>query len=79
MAVNYIKLWKLLLDKNMKKIEMKNLSGISNGTLAKLGKNDYVSMECLERICSVLHCDIGDIMSFDFNNSGGGKSREKDN
>lgn len=65
MAVNYIKLWKLLLDKNMKKVEMKDLSGISNSTLAKLGKNEYVSMECVERICRALHCDVGDVMTFD--------------
>lgn len=74
MAVNYIKLWKLLLDKNMKKVEMKDLSGISNSTLAKLGKNEYVSMECVERICRVLRCDVGDVMTFDIDEKERGRN-----
>lgn len=77
MAVNYIKLWKLLLDKNMKKVEMKELTGISNSTLAKLGKNEYVSMECIERICKALNCDVGDVITFAFSqNEIGGKTYE---
>ncbi len=62
MKVNYIKLWKLLLDKDMKKIDLKEQAGISSSTLAKLGKNEFVSMESMVKICSALHCDIGDVM-----------------
>lgn len=81
MAVSYIKLWKLLLDKGMKKIEMKELSGISNSTLAKLGRNEYVSMECINKICSALQCDVGDIMTFTDGIilSAGGKTNETNN
>ena len=66
MAVNYIKLWKILLDKNLKRTDLKDLANISSSTLAKLGKNDYVSMESLEKICSALQCNIGDIVDFNF-------------
>lgn len=62
MNVNYIKLWKLLLDKGMKKVDLKEKAGISSSTLAKLGKNEFVSMESMVKICSALHCDIGDVM-----------------
>ena len=81
MAVSYIKLWKLLLDKDMKKIEMKELSGISNSTLAKLGRNEYVSMECINKICSALQCDVGDIMTFTDSTilSAGGNTNETNN
>lgn len=64
MAVSYIRLWKLLLDKKLKRVELKELAGISSSTLAKLGKDEYVSMESLEKICKGLKCDIGDIMEF---------------
>lgn len=66
MAANYIKLWKILLDKNLKRTDLKDLANISSSTLAKLGKNDYVSMESLEKICSALQCNIGDIVDFNF-------------
>lgn len=64
MAANYAKLWKLLIDKNMNRTTLREMSGISTGTLAKLGKNDYVSTEVLEKICKALRCDIGDIIEF---------------
>lgn len=60
----YAKLWKLLIDKKMKKTELKELASISPGTYAKLNKNEFVSMDVLARICSVLECDIGDIVEF---------------
>lgn len=63
MAISYTKLWKLLLDKKMKRTDLKALAGISSSTLAKLGKDEYVSMGSIDRICSVLKCDIADIMS----------------
>ena len=62
MNVSYIKLWKLLLDKGMKRVELKETAGISSSTLAKLGKNEFVSMESMAKICLALHCDIGDVM-----------------
>ena len=62
MPVSYNKLWKLLIDKGMKKTEMRIAAGISSGTLAKLGKNESVTTDVLARICRALSCDIGDIM-----------------
>lgn len=64
MAANYAKLWKLLIDKNINKTTLREISGISTGTLAKLGKNDYVSTEVLEKICRALQCDVGDVIEF---------------
>lgn len=64
MAVQYIKLWKLLFDRGMKKTDLISLAGISTNILAKLGKNEYVSMESLEKICNALNCQIEDIMEF---------------
>ena len=66
MAVCYNKLWKLLIDKKMKKIEMQRLSGISGNVLSRLNKDEYVSMESMEKICTLLECDIGDVMEIVF-------------
>ena len=60
-GVSYAKLWKLLIDLKMKKPELKEKAKISPGTYAKLNKNEFVSMEILVRICTILHCDIGDV------------------
>ncbi len=62
MSVSYNKLWKLLIDKNMKKVDLKTRTKLSSGTIAKLGKNESVTTDVLVRICKVLDCDIGDIM-----------------
>lgn len=64
MAVEYIRLWKLLLDKWMKKTDLKTEAGISSNVLAKLDKNEYVSMETMEKLCTSLRCNIEDIMEF---------------
>ena len=64
MALSYNKLWKLLIDKNIKKLELRDMANISNNTLAKLGKNVPVAMTVLEKICSVLNCNIGDIVNY---------------
>lgn len=64
MAVNYVRLWKLLLDRGMKKTDLKAEAGISSNILAKLGKNEYVSMETIEKLCISLDCNIEDIMEF---------------
>ena len=63
-AVSYDKLWKMLIDKKMNRTELKDAAGISFNVLAKMGKNEYVSMESLHRICQTLSCDIGEIVEF---------------
>ena len=62
MAVSYNKLWKLLIDKNMKKKELGEAAGISNSLIAKHGKNENVTVEVLVRICTALDCQIDDIV-----------------
>ncbi|MBR3409111.1 MAG: helix-turn-helix transcriptional regulator [Paludibacteraceae bacterium] len=62
MGLSYKKLWKLLIDRDMTKTEMRKQSGISTGALAKLGKNEPVSMEVLVKICRALDCDLNDIV-----------------
>ena len=62
MAVSYKKLWKLLIDRDMKKEELRVAAGISTNTIAKLGKNENVNTEMLVKICAALRCDISDIM-----------------
>ena len=63
MAVCYNNLWKLLIDKNMNKTELKKAAGISFNVMARMGKNETISFESIEKICSALNCDIGDIIS----------------
>ena len=62
MEVSYNKLWKILIDKGMNKSDLRKLVGMSSGSLAKLGKNEPVSMDIILRICQKLNCDVGDIM-----------------
>lgn len=64
MSVSYDKLWKLLIDKKMNRSALKDMAGISFNVLAKLGKEEPVSLESLNKICKALKCDIGDIMEF---------------
>ena len=64
MAYRYNKLWKLLIDKEMNKVNLRDAAGITSATLAKLSKNQNVSMEVLGRICKVLECDVGDIVEY---------------
>ena len=64
MAVAYDKLWKLLQEKNMKKIEMQRKAGISGNILARMGRNEYISMESVEKICCVLQFGADDILDF---------------
>lgn len=66
MAVQYTKLWKILIDKKMKRTDLIASAGISANILAKLGKDEFVSMESLEKICKSLDCNIGDIVDFVF-------------
>ena len=62
MNVCYNKLFKLLIDKNMKKTELRKVTGISPNTLTKFTNNEFVSMEVLVKICHALNCDFGDIV-----------------
>ena len=62
MRVSYDKLWKLLIDKNMTKTEMRKAARISTNILAKMGKNEPVSMETLAKICVALDCSLNDIV-----------------
>ena len=64
MKMSYNKLWKLLIDKNMKKSDLRKNAGISSSSLAKLGKDENVTTEVLMKICNKLNCDVGDIMEF---------------
>ena len=64
MLVSYDKLWKLLIDKKMTRTELKDVAEISFNVLAKMGKNEFVSMESLYKICDALSCDIGEIVEF---------------
>jgi len=60
--VDYRKLWKLLIDKNIKKkTDLIEMAGISTNVLAKLSRGDYISMESMKKICKALNCDIGDV------------------
>ena len=62
MSISYDKLWKLLIDAKMNQTELKNEEGISSNIVAKLGRNEFVSMESLYKICLTLNCNIGDIV-----------------
>lgn len=62
MSISYKPLWHLLLERDMKKLELRDLIGMSNSTLAKLGKNEPVSMEIIEKICIKLECRIEDVV-----------------
>lgn len=72
MKVSYDKLWKLLIDKKMKKYQLREQAHISSNSVAKLSKDKIVSMEVLMKICFVLECDIGDICEFCSEQWGGG-------
>ena len=61
-AVTYKKLWKLLIDKDMKKKDLQILAGISAASITKLGKNENVNMDIIEKICISLKCDVSDIL-----------------
>ena len=64
MKASYKKLWKLLVDKDMSKADLHKASGLSSSTMTKLRKGEDVSMEALRKICTVLNCNIGDIVEF---------------
>ena len=61
-TVSYKKLWKLLIDKDLKKKDLRSATGISSASMAKLAKNENITTDVLVRICDALKCDIADIM-----------------
>lgn len=65
MKINYKKLWKLLIDKDLKKSQLKDLAQISQSTLMRLNHNEYVSLEVLVKICVALDCEISDIVEIE--------------
>ena len=64
MSICYDKLWKILIDKQMNRTDLKDKAGISFNVLAKMGKGESVSLESLHKICKTLGCNIGDVMEF---------------
>ena len=64
MAVSYDRLWKLLIDKDMLKKDLRIMTGVSTTTMSRLSKDENVSTEILSKICAALNCDVGDIMEF---------------
>ena len=62
MAISYKRLWKLLIDRDLKKKDLPSLAGISSASVTKLGKNENVNTEILQKICAALDCDICDIL-----------------
>ena len=64
MQISYNKLWKLMIDRDINKTQLKEKAQISTNAVAKLGKNEPVLMETLDKICRVFECNIGDIMEF---------------
>ena len=69
MSVSYNGLWKKLIDENMQKKDLMEALNISSTTIAKMGKGEKVSLDVLERICLFFDCNVGDIMSFDKNDT----------
>ena len=64
MAVSYMKLWHLLLDKHMTKGELEKVAGVSHYTMTQMGKDKDVSTEALRNICNALNCELNDIIEF---------------
>ena len=64
MSLSYNKLWKIMIDKDMKKMELKEVTGMGSTTLSKLSKNQPVAMDVLMRICKEFDCNIGDIVDY---------------
>lgn len=65
MHISYKKLWKLLIDRDLKKKDLCELAGISSASMAKLGKNENINTSILVRICEALDCDTSDIMEIE--------------
>ena len=64
MSISYSRLWKLLIDKNMNKSQLRCSAGISTNAVAKMGRNESVSLDTLEKVCCTLNCNIEDVLEF---------------
>lgn len=64
MQYSYNNLWKMLIDKNMSKTELRIKAGISTNMLAKMGKGEAVSMDVLAKVCMAMDCKVNDIVDF---------------
>lgn len=64
MAISYDKLWKKLIDNKMKKTDLIKKASISSNVLARMGREEPVSLDSMEKICKLFHCGIGDVMEF---------------
>lgn len=69
-TVSYKKLWKLLIDKDMKRKDLRDATGISTSSMAKLSKNENLTTDVLLKICDALKCDISDIMEVSLDDEG---------
>ena len=65
MKISYKKLWKLLIDKDMRKLDLQRVAGISSTSVAKLAKGENVNTDILVKICKALKCDTSDIMEIE--------------
>lgn len=68
--INYKPLWKLLIDKDMTKAELRNQTSIARSTMVKMSNNEYVAMDVLVRICTALDCGMDDIVEIERDNGG---------
>ncbi|MCI8373060.1 MAG: helix-turn-helix transcriptional regulator [Lachnospiraceae bacterium] len=68
--INYKPLWKLLIDKDMTKAELRNQTSIARSTMVKMSNNEYVAMDVLIRICTALDCGMDDIVEIERDNGG---------
>lgn len=67
MSVCYKKLWKLIIDKDLTNVEVRKAAHVGPSTFSKMKKNEYVTLEVLDKICGVLDCEIGDIVEREIN------------
>ncbi len=65
MSVKYNRLWKILIDKDMKRTDLIEYCNLSSNVIARMGKNKYVSMETIDKVCQFLNCEIEDIIEID--------------
>jgi len=64
MSLSYKRLWELLVDKNMRKADLRKIANISPNTMIKMRRNEFVSLEILCRVCDALDCDFGDVIEY---------------
>lgn len=77
MTVSYKKLWKMLIDREMKKKDLQAAAGVSSSSITKLSRNDNVSMEVLIKVCTALGVDFGDIMELVPKRAGAGRQEQE--